>query len=79
VENDECLHGGLCEQCACASALWRSSSKEFGIEVSVSDWAFGIVMIESEKILVSEEIPNESECRCSRFVQILTDESESEQ
>jgi hypothetical protein len=55
------------------------NSKEFGIEASVSDWAFGIVRIESEKILVSEGIPNESECRCWRFVQILTDGSESEQ
>ena len=79
VENDECLHECLCELYVCASALWRSSSKEFEIEASVSDWAFGIVTIVSEKILVSEEIPNESECRCWRLVQISIDESESEQ
>jgi hypothetical protein len=59
--------------------LWRSSSKEFETKANVNGWAFGIVTIVSEKILVSEEILNESECRCWRLVQISTDENESEQ
>jgi len=79
VENDECSHECLCEPCVCASALWRSSSKEFETEANVNDWAFGIVTIVSEKILVNEETLSESECRCGRRAQILNDESESEQ
>ena len=80
-ENDECLHECLCEPYACAWASWRSRprSKEFEIEASVSDWVFRIVTIVSEKNLVSEEIPNESDCCSWRLVQISIDESESEQ